>query len=50
MSDNCKHPPSRYFTGWAWSPVTKKDELWVACNDCGEVIKEAHNDSSICKG
>lgn len=40
----CKHPPKRLFTGWAWSPVTKQKELWIACCDCGEVIKEAYEE------
>lgn len=39
MSQNCKHPPSRYFSGTYWHPE-HGDVLWVGCCDCGELLAE----------
>lgn len=42
---NCKHPPSRYFCGYAYNPftgrTTDRENLWIVCLDCHEMLKEA---------
>ena len=38
MTD-CKHPPSRYWSWFAYNAETgKRDVLCVACCDCGHVL------------
>jgi hypothetical protein len=37
-SGTCKHPPVRLYSGFSFSPETGKDEMWVACCDCGNVL------------
>lgn len=34
----CRHPPARYFTGYAMH-ADGETRLWVACCDCGEVLR-----------
>ena len=36
---DCKHPPSRYYTGTYWNPVYG-DMLWLGCCNCGEILGE----------
>ena len=42
MTEPCKHPPSRYYSWFAYNPVTdKSDILCVGCCECGAVLAGA---------
>ena len=37
--ESCKHPPARLYSGCAFDPTIGEDSLWVACCECGKVLK-----------
>ena len=40
----CQHPPSRYWTWFAYDMVAERDILCVCCCDCGKVLAGAAPD------
>lgn len=37
----CPHPPARLYCGTTFDPGTGKHQIWVACCDCGALLKNA---------
>lgn len=41
QAGGCAHPPHRLYAGHTVHPITGELVLWVACCQCGQVIKPA---------
>ena len=37
--DTCKHPATRLYSAWYYDPELDRDILWIACCDCGTLLK-----------
>ena len=38
-TDTCNHPAPRLYSAWYYDPELDRDILWIACCDCGSVLK-----------
>ena len=41
---NCKHPPTRLYSGYAYNPDIQDMDLWIACCECGEILKNSYKE------